>query len=92
VPNTAKRQPRDIAAPLAFDHYHAMSSAFRWAVPKRFNMAQWCATRWAQLPDASARVAVISQASSAEGQAGLGATTLHTYAQLYAQASQLAHG
>ena len=92
MPNSAKRQPRDNATSLANDHYHAMSRAFRWAVPKRFNMAQWCAKRWAQLPDASTRVAVINQDSAADGHAGLGATTLHTYAQLYAQASQLAHG
>jgi acetyl-CoA synthetase len=89
VPKTAKRQPRDNRAAPEADHYQAMWASFRWHVPKRFNMAQWCAARWAALPDASSRVAIINQTAA---QRGLGPATSHSYAQLYAQACQLAHG
>ena len=92
MPKTTKRQPRDNPPSASGDFYQPMWASFRWAVPKRFNMAQWCAERWAQLPDAHDRVAVIQQASDASGPAGLGACTEFSYAQLYAQASQLAHG
>ena len=92
MPKTTKRQPRDNPPSVVGDFYQPMWASFRWAVPKRFNMAQWCAQRWAGLPDAHDRVAVIQQASDEFGPAGLGACTEFSYAQLYAQACQLAHG
>ena len=47
------------ADPLA-DHHAAMHQAYGWDVPAEFNMAQVCCGRWAHMPDAAQRVAVIA--------------------------------
>ncbi|MDP4922020.1 MAG: AMP-binding protein, partial [Limnohabitans sp.] len=73
---------QDRRGPITPDRYAAIHQGFGWKVPKRFNMAQWCAQRWAGLPDAHDRVAVIQQASDEFGTAGLGACTEFSYAQL----------
>jgi acetyl-CoA synthetase len=49
------------------DHHAAMQAGFRWLVPRHFNIAQACSARWAALPGAGERVAVIEHRV---GQAG----------------------
>ena len=67
--------------PLA-DNYEALHSGFQWLVPKQFNMAQVCCTRWAQLPDAGERVAIREFDAA-------GSSVLHTYLELQQQANRL---
>ena len=66
------------------DHYAAMQAGFHWQVPRHFNMAQACCGRWAALPDAAERVAVI------EHRVG-GKPVMYSFAQLQAQASRLSN-
>ena len=40
------------------DNYAAMHANFRWHVPERFNIADWCCGRWARASDADTRVAI----------------------------------
>jgi len=66
------------------DHWAAMQAGFHWQVPRHFNMAQACCGRWAALPDAAERVAVI------EHRVG-GKPATHSFAQLQAQANRLSN-
>jgi acetyl-CoA synthetase len=74
----AKRPISDTAG----DHWAAMQQAFRWRVPRQFNIAQMCSRRWAQSDDASRRVAVIAHRPEAEAQ-------FHSYSELQAAADRL---
>ena len=66
------------------DHYAAMQAGFHWLVPRHFNIAQACSARWAALPGAAERVAVI------EHRVG-GKPATYSYAQLQAQANRLSN-
>ena len=66
------------------DAYAQLHRDFVWRVPKRFNIAQVCCTRWAQSPDSAARTAVAWQHEN-------GAHGELSYATLQAQADQLSH-
>jgi len=72
------------AGDSAGDHYAAMQQGFRWRVPKRFNMAEACSRRWAERPDAAARVAIIEH----QGEA---APRTHSFAALQAAAKRLSN-
>jgi acetyl-CoA synthetase len=67
------------------DHYESMCQGLGWLVPARFNMAQACATRWAEHADAAERIAVIEHAPG-----GMAPRT-HSYAQLQGAADALSH-
>ncbi|WP_427915613.1 acyl-CoA synthetase [Ramlibacter sp. MMS24-I3-19] len=62
------------------DNHARMHAQFRWAVPRHFNIAQACCTRWAQGPEGDTRVAVRTH----------GGGRL-TFASLQAQADRLSH-
>ena len=66
------------------DAYAELHHGFSWRVPRDFNIAQVCCTRWAQDPRWSARTAV---AWEHEG----GANGELSFAALQAQADQLSH-
>ena len=66
------------------DAYAELHSGFVWRVPKHFNIAQVCCTRWAQDPRGGARTAVAWQHES-------GASGELSYAALQTQADQLSH-
>ncbi len=66
------------------DAYAQLHRDFVWRVPKRFNIAQVCCTRWAQSPDSATRTAVAWQHEN-------GAHGELSYATLQAQADQLSH-
>jgi len=66
------------------DHHAAMQAGFRWLVPRHFNIAQACSARWAALPGASERVAVIEHRVGAK-------PVTYSYAQLQAQANRLSN-
>ena len=63
------------------DDYAAIYAAFRWQVPRHFNIAQVCCSRWADAPQ---RVAIRHEDED-------GATATLTYAQLQAQANRLSN-
>ena len=64
------------------DSYRQLHSEFRWQVPRQFNIAQVCCSRWARdTPDA---VAIL-----AENEAGTAAS--HSYAELQHDADRLSH-
>jgi acetyl-CoA synthetase len=64
------------------DRYDQIHGSFRWEVPREFNIAQVCCTRWAQQTPTA--VAVIAEQDN-------GTVTRHTYAQLQRQANRLSH-
>nr|WP_315465695.1 AMP-binding protein [uncultured Rhodoferax sp.] len=64
--------------------YAALHSPFRWAVPQHFNMAQVCSRRWAELSDATKRVAICAYSPGASD-------TFYTYWQLQEQANRLSN-
>src|ERR1035437_8653034 len=66
------------------DHYAELHSRFGWQVPQKFNIAQVCCTRWAQLPDAAQRVAVRTHLATT-------AASTHSYAELQHQANRLSN-
>ena len=66
------------------DTHAQLHRGFVWRVPKRFNIAQVCCTRWAQNPDSATRTAVAWQHED-------GAHGELSYAALQAQADQLSH-
>ncbi len=70
----------------AVDHYDAMCRQFRWQVPRHFNIAQVCCTRWAE-HDQGTQGAPERVAIRAEG-VGVGAT-FHTYVELQRAAHRL---
>ena len=71
------------ADPLA-NHHAAMHQAYGWEVPEQFNMAQACCARWAQLPDAARRVAVIADGPHGDHRAW-------TFAELQQDANRLSN-
>lgn len=75
---------RDRADAQATDHYAAMQQGFRWQVPAKFNMAWACSRRWAERPDAAARVAIVEHQAA-------GAPRTYSYAELQAAASRLSN-
>ena len=83
-----QRQDRDRpshpAAAQVADGYEALHSRFRWAVPKRFNMADVCARRWAKDPEAARRTAVWACGTDQTDRA-------HSYGELQAQANRLSN-
>ncbi len=80
----ARRQGRDTPTGPATDHYPALHAGFRWRVPSHFNMAQVCARRWAEDPRHAGQTAVIATAPDQPD-------TVHSYAQLQAQANRLSN-
>jgi len=81
----AVSQGRDTSSKLQLPPgYAALHSQFRWEVPQHFNMAQVCSRRWAELPDATKRVAVRAYSSGASD-------TFYTYSQLQEQANRLSN-
>ncbi|MDO8449116.1 MAG: AMP-binding protein [Rhodoferax sp.] len=64
------------------DNYSQLYGNFQWLVPEKFNIAQACCARWAELPDATKRVAI--QAMDTGGR-----TIFYTYAELQQQANRL---
>ena len=71
------------------DFYNSMQQGFAWHVPTTFNMAQVCSQRWAQMPDANTRVAIIEHVTTADQ--ALLPPRIHTYAQLQTAADALSH-
>jgi acetyl-CoA synthetase len=70
--------------PPEADRWSALHAGFRWQVPARLNIAQWCCGRWAGDPATAGRTAIVWEAE--DGRSG----TL-SYAQLQAQAHRLSH-
>ena len=68
---------------FASDHHSTMLQQFRWQVPKHFNIAQVCATRWAS-HEAGQRTAVITHQVDA-------APIHHSFAQLQTAAHAMSH-
>ena len=64
--------------------YAGIHSAFTWAVPAQFNIAQVCCARWAALPGATKNVAVHAYSTGAE-------SIFYTYSQLQEQANRLSN-
>ncbi|MDH5204105.1 MAG: AMP-binding protein [Hylemonella sp.] len=64
------------------DGYQMLHSRFRWQVPAEFNMAQVCARRWAEAPDAGQRVAVLADGVGMQPRA-------YSYAELQHSANRL---
>ncbi len=77
-------QHRDKPQVPSRDPYTRLHSGFRWLVPAHLNMAQVCSTRWANLPDATKRIAVKTHSEGGEG-------TNHSYATLQQQANRLSN-
>jgi acetyl-CoA synthetase len=75
------RDQQSATTPEAYKRLHAN---FGWAVPEFFNMAQVCCARWAVMPDATKRVAVMPYPASAN--AGF-----YSYAVLQEQANRLSN-
>ena len=86
MPATSPSPVRSLAQP--FDAYAAIYQQFSWHVPKYFNMAEVCARRWANNPDAMNSIAVIAHFIRAKGQNGPESLT---YQQLAQRANQLSH-
>ncbi|MEX1166613.1 MAG: AMP-binding protein [Hydrogenophaga sp.] len=66
------------------DGYEALHSGFRWAVPKRFNMAEVCSRRWARDPLMAVQTAVIACGTDQPDRK-------HSYAELQDQANRLSN-
>ncbi|MDH4483494.1 MAG: AMP-binding protein, partial [Rhodoferax sp.] len=87
-PNRDTRaDPHSIAAAQFPLGYTALHQPFGWVVPRYFNMAHWCCTRWAAAPEAAKRVAVRVYAAGEGG--AKGSELRHSYAELQAQANRL---
>ena len=85
----AKSQLQDT---LNNDPYASLHSQFRWLVPPEFNIAQVCCARWALLPDAALRAAVVSYYPGLdEGPDRYLNTTVYTYKNLQLDANRLAN-
>ena len=69
---------------IAPDRYAELHAQFCWQVPARFNIAQVCCARWAELPDANQRIAVCTHSTSEP-------PGKHSYAQLQQQANRLSN-
>ena len=78
------------------DQYDGLHSGFHWRVPLHFNIAQECSRRWADLQDASKKIAIKINTTRAGGQnssksrakAGFRA---HSYAELQREANRLSN-
>ncbi len=79
-----KRPAADTLPPPPADHYAQMVREFRWQVPERFNIAEVCARRWAQSPDAAQRIAIQVHSAGADG-------FFHSYAELQLAANRLSN-
>ncbi len=75
-------QDRDKPDQLVSDNYSQLHSSFEWRVPEKFNIAQVCCGRWAELPDASERVAIHAMVAR-------GGTAVHSYFELQQEANRL---
>ena len=77
--------PRDKSPSPQVDHHASMCAAFHWQVPPRFNMAQVCAARWADLDadNGHKRIAIIDHST-------MGEATFYSYSELWQAAEQLA--
>ena len=64
--------------------HEALHSAFRWLVPKHFNIATACAQRWASEPGSASNTAVIACAPGESDRS-------HSYGDLQAQANRLSN-
>ena len=86
-----QRQAHDTPAP--FDFYNAMQQGFGWAVPEHVNIAELCSRRWAALPDAAQRVAIVAHQAAPVGQASAAtqAPLTYSYAELQQAADALSH-
>ena len=77
---------------MTTDTYPLIHSQFRWLVPPEFNIAQVCCARWALLPDAALRAAVVSYYPGLdEGPDRYLNTTVYTYKNLQLDANRLAN-
>ena len=84
-PAPRPRARRATAAPaVPPDGYEALHRRFGWVVPRRFNIAEVCARRWAADPSTAGQTAVIATAPDCADQH-------HSYAELQAQANRLSH-
>ena len=70
------------------DFYEQMQQGFGWSVPETFNMAEVCSRRWASMPDAHQRVAIMAHQMQAGSPAN---PKTFTYAQLQQSADALSH-
>nr|MDP2192109.1 AMP-binding protein [Rhodoferax sp.] len=75
---------REVPHPPVPDNYSQLHGSFQWLVPGKFNIAQVCCARWAELPDARKRVAIQAMVAG-------GGVTFHTYFELQQQANRLSH-
>jgi acetyl-CoA synthetase len=66
------------------DRHTQLHTSLRWHVPKHFNMAEVCVRRWARLPDAAMRTAIVEHHGANE-------YADHSYASLQRAANQLSH-
>ncbi|MBA3592181.1 MAG: AMP-binding protein [Polaromonas sp.] len=82
APPTSKGRDNATAKPP--DLYDALHAGFRWQVDEYFNIAGVCSRRWAEMPDATKRIAIRAHQSGAEG-------IFYTYFQLQAAADALSH-
>ena len=71
------------------DFYNSMQQGFAWHVPEFFNMAHVCSQRWADLPDASQRIAIIEHVTT-QNQTSVQPRT-YTYQELQNSADALSH-
>lgn len=71
--------------PMMVDQYSELYEAFRWHVPKDFNLATACCLRWAQLPGHDRRTALLWHDEHEQPKA-------LSYGELARAMSQLAHG
>ena len=71
------------------DFYNSMQQGFAWHVPEFFNMAQVCSQRWADLSDASQRIAIIEHVTTQNQTSVLPRT--YTYQELQKSADALSH-
>ena len=78
-------------SPQPGDHYDTLSQQFRWSVPPYFNMAEWCARRWAERKDGYYRTAIIDQAPSGSPDEPLGGEHRYSYQALQQAADRLSH-
>ena len=81
----ARSQGRDKTRPAIPDAYTQVHTAFRWAVPERFNMAQVCARRWADRRKTAERTAVVAETPGQPARH-------HSYAELQEAANRLSNG
>ena len=75
------------------DHYATISQQFRWSVPEHFNMASWCARRWAERADGFYRTAIIDQrpGPGSGAESVLGGEHRYSYQTLQLAANKLSH-